>query len=63
LFKLASGLMAKPCTGSTQIMRSDYADAATHCAFANDGPNHLRSEPATLNCSGLAYGSEEHSIV
>lgn len=54
--------MAKPRTGSTQIVRSDYADAAAHRTFANDGPNYLRSEPATLNRSGLACGAEEHSI-
>ncbi len=30
LLQFASGLMAKPGTGSTEIMRSDYADAAVH---------------------------------
>ena len=63
LFKLDSSLMAKPGTGSTEIMRSDYADAAAHRRFANDGPNYLRSESATLNRSGLAYGAEEHSTL
>jgi hypothetical protein len=63
LFKLASVLMAKPGTGSTQIVRSDHSDTGVHSRFANDGPNYLRSEPLTLNLSGLVYGAEEYSVL
>jgi hypothetical protein len=54
--------MAKPGAGSTQIVRSDYADAAAHGCFANDGPNNFCSETAALNLSGLAYRTEKTSI-
>jgi hypothetical protein len=62
LLKLPSGLMAKPCAGSTEVMRGDYAYATVRSRFANDGPNDLRRKSVTLNSSSLAYGSEERSI-
>jgi hypothetical protein len=62
LFKLASGLVAKPGASSTEIMWSDYADAAVCSRFTNDGPNYLCCKPLTLNLAGLAYGTEEGSV-
>jgi hypothetical protein len=62
LLEFASSLMAKPSTGSTKIVRSDYANATVGSRFANDGPNDLRRKSVTLNSSSLAYGAEERSI-
>lgn len=55
--------MAKPGTGSTQIVRSNYADAAVDRRFTNYGPNNLGREPSPLNPSGLPYSPEERSIL
>jgi hypothetical protein len=63
LFKLASSLMAKPGTGSTEIMWSNYADAAGNGRLTNYGPNHLRRESMALNSASLADGAEERSIL
>ncbi len=63
LLKFTSGLMAKPGAGSTQIVRSNYADAAVGRRFTNYGPNNFSREPSILNSSGLAYGAEENSIL
>jgi hypothetical protein len=63
LFEFSSRLMAKPGAGSTQVVRSDYADAAGNGRFTNYGPNNLRRESLALNPPSLAYGAEESSIL
>lgn len=63
LFKLAASLMTEPGAGSTQIVWSDYADDAIFGRFANDGPDNLRGESATVNLSCFIYGAEESSIL
>jgi hypothetical protein len=55
--------MAKPGTGSTQIVRSNYANAAVGRRFTNYGPNNFGREPSILNSSGLSYSAEERSIL
>ncbi len=59
LFELASGLVAEPGTGPTKVMWSDSVEATICGRFANDGPDHFRCEAASLNLSGLAYGTEK----
>jgi hypothetical protein len=63
LFQLPSSLMTEACAGSTEIVRSDHADAAVYGRFANDGPDHLCSKSATVNLSGFAYRAEETSTL
>jgi hypothetical protein len=54
--------MAEPGTGSTQIVWSDYTDAAAFSRFANYGPNYFCCKPVTSNFSCLAYSAEEIPI-